>query len=396
MGSHYSAGSNLRFGTVNKKKEAVAGKFVLWLFIAAVVVVLIAAGAFGIYKWQRYNSMETYGQGIYPPAYSCIDELSDYYANDEGIAITVNSGDGIWVLAKNLSDLGIIDDTKMFREVAGHFGYADKLKPGTYWFKWGSSYKEMLDSLSGEPMKVKVTFPEYFSVKQIAERLKENNLIKNEKKFVEYTDEFWKKNKDNSEYPFLADANAAGKMFALEGYLYPATYDFSINISEKEIVKTMLNAFAEYYNEDLQKKAAKMNLTTNEVIILASMVEREAANENEMKRIAGVFINRMKAGMLLQSCACIDYVYVNDDDPETEYKLRLDNSDTAIESPYNTYKNAGLPVGAICNPGVNSIKAVLNYEKHDYYYFFVNFDENKSVFSKSSTEHAEKVAQQLG
>jgi len=396
MGSHYSVDSRKPFGSGRKRKKSNFAKIILFGVIAVVVVVVIAAAAFGIYKWHRYNSMETYGQGVYPPAYSQIEELSEYRANTEGIAVTVNSGDGIWVLAKNLNQLGIIEDAKMFREVAGRFGYSDKLKPGTYWLKWGSSYKEMLDALCGEPMKVKVTFPEYFSIKQIAERLKENNLIKSEEKFVELADKFWDENKDSSEYSFLVDANADGKMFALEGYLYPATYDFPIDITEKEIIKTMLNAFAERYTEDMQEKAAGMNLTTNEVIILASMVEREAANADEMKRIAGVFMNRIEAGMPMESCACINYVYVNDDDPNTNHTLRLSDSDTAVESPYNTYRYAGLPVGAICNPGINSIEAVLNYEKHDYLFFFVNFDKNKSVFSKTDVEHAAKVAEQLG
>lgn len=397
MESRYSADPNLRFGTEKvKKKKNTAGKIVLLLFVAVVAVALIAAGVVGVYKWQRYNSMETYGQGIYAEGYNRIEELSEYRANEEGIAITVESGDGIWVLAKNLNQLGVIDDAQMFRDVAERFGFMDKLKPGTYWIKWGTSYKEMLTALCGESMKIKVTIPEYFSIKQIAERLEENNLIKDADKFVEYTNEFWEENKNNSEYPFLADTNAEGKMFAMEGYLYPATYDFPYGVTRKEIVEMMLEAFNAHYTDKMQKKADELGLSTEELVILASMVEREAANESEMKRIAGVFMNRIEAGMLLQSCACIDYVYVNDDDPNTEHKLRLDNNDTAIESPYNTYKYAGLPVGAICNPGVNSIEAVLNYEKHDYYYFFVNFDKNKSVFSTSSTEHAAKVAEQLG
>ena len=379
----------------NLRRKRKRKKRIIILLICLVLIGLACVGGLALRCRYLYNALDDYGEGVYPEAYNHISELSEYHANDEGIAITVEEGDSASSLSIKLKELGVIDNSENVRKVAVKFAYSDKVYPGVYWVKWGISYKSMWEALTGEQMTVRITFPEYFSVRQDAKRLKKEGLIKSADKFERSVDKYWKKHKDSDRYPFLKDIKGNKKLSALEGYLYPATYIMNYNMTDDEIIEMMLDAFSQWWDKKRQKKAEKLNLTTDEVIILASMVEREAADDSEMKDVAGVFVNRIKTGMYLQSCATIEYVFENDDDPNTNHKLRLDSDDIKIDSPYNTYKNFGLPVGAICSPGVNSIDAVLNYKKHNYYYFVMGKD-GKTIFSSTAEEHARKVQENLG
>ena len=133
-------------------------------------------------------------------------------------------------------------------------------------------------------------------------------------------------------------------------------------------------------------RAKELGMSIHDVITLASVIEREAANEAEHKKVAGVFYNRIKDGMKLQSCATVQYIL-------KERKPVLTIADTEINSPYNTYLNEGLPPGPIASPGKSAIDAALWPEEHDYYYFVAKADGNGHVFSKTFAEHQKAVSQ---
>ena len=167
----------------------------------------------------------------------------------------------------------------------------------------------------------------------------------------------------------------------LEGYLYPDTYIFYYGITAKNTLKSMVNLFNEMLTEEDREQLAKSSYDLNETIIIASIVEKEAKLDKERAMIAAVFLNRLKLGIALQSCATVQYLFA-------QPKKRLLLKDLEIESDYNTYLHAGLPPGPICNPGIQSIRAVLFPADVDYLYFVANGSGDGShTFTKTNFEH---------
>ena len=163
--------------------------------------------------------------------------------------------------------------------------------------------------------------------------------------------------------------------------MFPDTYQFTANMSAHDILQVMLNRFDEIYTDKYQARAAELGMTTDEVVTLASVIEREAASPDEARLVSSVFHNRLKSSdyPYLQSCATVQYVL-------KERKPVLSVADTKIDSPYNTYQNKGLPVGPIASPGKSSLEAALYPADTDYLFFVVGKD-GKTVFSKTYEEH---------
>ena len=162
----------------------------------------------------------------------------------------------------------------------------------------------------------------------------------------------------------------------------PNTYQFYWNTTALAFLIKMHEIYSDFWNEERLGKAKAINMSQQEVSVLASIVEQELANYDEAQRIAGVYINRLKNGMLLQA------------DPTLKFAVgdwsirRVLDRHKEIDSPYNTYKYAGLPPGPICIPSVKAIEAVLNYEKHDYMFFCARPDySGYHNFSKTSAQH---------
>jgi len=235
----------------------------------------------------------------------------------------------------------------------------DQLKYGEYDLSPSMNMLQILDKLvKGEVIVYKITIPEGYNYAQIAELL--------DKKEVAERETFLKLAKD-SEKPW-------------EGYLFPDTYEVPKKYGAENMSKVMLSNFNQIAIEnEFTEKAEEIGFSLNEIIILASIIEKEAKFSEEKNKVSSVFYNRLEKGMKLQSCATIQYIL------ETPKEI-LDENDLKIDSPYNTYLYKGLPPGPICNPGLDSIMAALEPEEEDYLYFVLG-ENGKHIFSKTYQEH---------
>ncbi len=169
----------------------------------------------------------------------------------------------------------------------------------------------------------------------------------------------------------------------LEGYLFPDTYEFVQDSKQPiyEVLNVMLNNFDTKYDEQIEEGAKELGLTTHEVVVIASLIEREAKEADEFSKISGVIHNRLNNNEeypYLQIDASLQYA-VGHNNPLTEEDLKLD-------SPYNLYTNKGLPPGPICNPGYNALYAATHPDDHDYYYY-VAMPDGTHLFAETNSEH---------
>ena len=185
--------------------------------------------------------------------------------------------------------------------------------------------------------------------------------------------------------------NAGERRYVLEGYLFPDTYDIYADSMPEEILDKMLTRYYEVYKGEWVSRAEELDMTRDQVMTLASIIEREASDPEDFYKVSAVFHNRLNAGMKLESCATLNYITGQD-------RLVFTENEMSIVSSYNTYLNAGLPIGPISNPGAAAIQAAL-YPNEEYleegYLFFCNANPQETrslVFSKTYEEHQENVA----
>lgn len=255
--------------------------------------------------------------------------------------------------------------------------YATKLNYGTFTFRKNMTITEMIETLVNnyyieEVETVKITFPEGYSVEQMAVLLEEKGLVTQEEFLNALVEEY--------NYEFIKYIPNMEYKYKLQGFLFPATYEFEVTATAHNIVDKMLKAFEERYSK----------ITTDysnifDIIVRASVIEKEVKLDSERATVAGIIVNRLNKDMLLQIDACVLY-------PLTDglyNKYRVLYADLEIDSLYNTYKYKGLPVGPICNPGLASINAALNPEEHEWLYYHT--DEGKKdgshIFTKTYEEH---------
>lgn len=310
-----------------------------WLILILVLFVIgVAGGAYGLFA--RYISPGT-------------------LQNDTQLVIV--PGTGVKGIAEMLESVGIIQYPLVFRIAARVYGAEKKLKAGEYLFPANVSIRTVIQILEGgETLVRRVTIPEGLTVKQIADVLQGADGL----------------------FETMPKALA-------EGSLLPETYHFSWGDTRREIVARMSRAMDEALAEEWKKRTPGLPLKTPaEAVVLAAIVEKETALAAERPMVAGVFINRLRKGMRLQSDPTVIYALSGGDG---DLGRDLTRQDLKILSPYNTYQNAGLPPGPIANPGLASIKAVLNPASTDAFYFVADGN-GGHVFSKTLAEHNKNVA----
>jgi UPF0755 protein len=177
------------------------------------------------------------------------------------------------------------------------------------------------------------------------------------------------------------------KNATLEGYLYPDTYFIYADSTPETIIRKMLDNFGKKVTKDIREQAKSKNMTLNQVLTMASIIQKEVKTPEEMKLAAGLYFNRLNANKALESDSTITYVTGN-------YDSRASTEDLKIKSPYNTYTHNGLPPGPISNPSLIAITAVLNPTESDYM-FFITDKSGKAIFSVTGEEHVENVEEHL-
>ncbi len=295
------------------------------------------------------------------------------------VEFEVKKGDNWGTVSGRLSEMKLVSNSSVVKSYVSEKKLSNKLQPGKYTLKKSMNLGQIIAELTKPTVKketVKVTIPEGFETKMIAELLEKKKAIKSSKKFLKIVKE------EKFDYDFLKDVD---RKTYLEGYLFPDTYEFYKESDEREVAERLLSRFNEIYNDKYRARAKELNMTDKEVITLASIIQREARAMKEFPIVSSVFHNRIGKKMKLQACSTVQYVI-------NERKDVLSNEDIKIESPYNTYKYAGLPPAPISSVGDAAIKAALYPEKTDYLYFVVqNMGDGSHYFAKTYNEHLNNI-----
>lgn len=282
-------------------------------------------------------------------------------------------------IATNLQQKGLIKSDLFFRIYVIMFGQRTKLQAGRYDISSGMSMATIAQKIaSGETIKNTVTVIEGWDVQDMAEYLADKKI---------YTmDDFLRATKaTHQQFSFLQDKPAK---LSLEGYLFPDTYEISGSETADELVIDMLNNFDKKLTPDLRSEIKKQKKSIFQIVTMASILEKEVKTLDDKKMVAGILWKRIAEGMPLQVDATVNYI------------TRKDHAgaliaDTKIDSPYNTYKYYGLPLGPISSPGIDSLVAAIYPTKSNYWFYLSDPKTGKTIFSKTLDEHNHAVAKYL-
>lgn len=297
------------------------------------------------------------------------------------LSVKIEKGSTVGQIARELKDAGLIEYRWAFVLFAKVTGNADSFQYGTYVLNTDMDYLELVTNLQKTASfraTVTVMIPEGAELREIIATLDEKNVCAAE--------ELWDAVENHPfDYDFLQ--NLPERENRLEGYLFPDTYEFFEQSDAVTVLTKFLDNFEVKFSQELRDRAQEIGMSIDEVVTLASIIEREAASDEDRATVSSVFHNRLNSTQypLLQSCATVQYVL-------QERKSVLTYDDIKIDSPYNTYLYEGLPIGPIASPGLASIKAALYPETTDYYFFVVSAD-GTHIFSKTLAEHNAAVKQ---
>lgn len=296
------------------------------------------------------------------------------FGGGNSIDVVIKKGAGSASVASTLKKSGVIRFETLYRLYA-KISDEKLYQAGLHNLNSGMSYDEITEVLIQPPQKdnYTVTIPEGYEFRQIVNLLEENGIINRE---------VFLREAESGEFDFDFVKQIPQRENRLEGYLFPDTYTFRPEDSEHDVILRMLENFNNKAMSVINE--ANSGKSVDEIIILSSIIEREAASDDDRGKIASVFVNRLNIGMKLESCATVQYIL-------KERKSVLSNEDTQIDSPYNTYKNSGLPIGPIASPGIKSIQAALYPEQTNYLYFMAARDGKSSVFAETYEQHLENM-----
>lgn len=275
------------------------------------------------------------------------------------------------------------DEVKVKNDETGQYeNVRIKYSPGTYFLnaEMGieSILEEIMVSSSGYKDTVRLTFPEGWTIAQIFQKLEKYEVCSADKLYA---------NLDitGDQYSFISDINASnGRYLKAEGYLFPDTYDFFIGENAGSVIKKLLNNFESKWKEEYNKRLKELDMTMDEIIIIASIIQREAKDTTQMDAISSVIHNRLKDSATYPSIdmnSTKDYVL-----SLKEFNVLSDFYYNLYLNSYNTYSNQGLPPGPICNPSASAIRAALYPEESDYHFFCHN-DKGEIFLASTASEH---------
>ncbi len=308
------------------------------------------------------------------------------------IAFSVESGNSLTRVSSNLEKQGLIKNSTFFKYYCDFAGLGQKIQAGDYLIKKSMDVFEIADLLTtgdGQPLTMDITIIPGDTIQDVAAYLKGLGVIADENEFLNVC----RTGEGVTDYYYVDDLMRAGvadgRRYLLEGYLAPNTYEIYTNATPLSIIRKLLSQTDKVFHSDWQLRADELDMTMDEVLILASMIEKEA-KKADFAKVSAVFHNRLEKKMKLESDPTIHYV-------TGERRMSLRSSDLAVESPYNTYRISGLPAGPICNPSPEAINAALypdeSYVAEEYLFFCSKNPESGELhFSRTLDEHERAVA----
>ncbi len=335
-----------------------------FLVIIGIVFIVLVAGLVGGYVY--VNGVITSPQG----------------AGSEQKQFIVQPGESSSEIAKRLEQAGLVKNAEIFQFYMWKQGIVSRIQTGTFLLSPNLTVEQIAEKITGvgkNPDDVTVTLIEGQWRAEVASQLAAKGLVK-EPDFMAATENA---SEYASDYAFL---QGLPKNATLEGFLYPDTYIFSKKNSAQDMVRKMLDNF-QARTKDLQSASSDLGFTFYQTLTFASILQAEASSVKDLGLVAGVFENRMKAGMKFQSDATLHFIL-----QDRTKKILI--SDTQMNSPYNLYQNEGLTPGPINSPGLDAMKAAFNPTNNDYY-FFLATSTGEVIYSKTGAEHNAAKAKYL-
>lgn len=279
---------------------------------------------------------------------------------------TIKKGQSVTMIANNLSNEGLIRNKIVFYAVIKQKGYDKKIQAGDFRLSPSMDVYKVAETLTHGTLDKWVTIIEGLRKEEVASIMaKDFNVTETE-----------------------------FNQLATEGYLFPDTYLIPTDATTERIIEIMKNNFDQKYTSEIASKAAKQKLTKDQVITLASIVEKEALG-TDRQQVANILLKRLHNNWPLQADATVQYALGYQVKEKRWWKRYTDLDDLKIESPYNTYKNPGLPPGPICSPGVSSIEAVVNADDETPYFFYLHDKEGNVHYAKTNEEHEKNIQKYL-
>ena len=328
--------------------------------------------------------------GVVMGAWNWVDR--HYFApvdakDDTEIDFVVASGSSLTRVANNLESAGLIQNRTVFKYYADFLGYGQKIQSGEYKVRRSMGMREIMDLLTtgdGNPITRNITIIPGWTVTDIAKYLKDQGVIADEASFLSLC----RTGRDYAAYYYISDvlatSGASSRLYVLEGYLAPDTYEIYTSATADDVIRKLLSQTEAVFKTEYHDRADELGMTMDQVITLASMIEKEAKTA-DFAKVSAVFHNRIRKGMNLGSDVTVKYA-------SGVARMALTQEDLSVQSPYNTYLFQGLPIGPICSPSAAAIRAALYPDEQfiaDQYLYFCSKDPDTGelYFSRTLKEH---------
>ena len=337
----------------------------------------------------------------------CCADLMAFGKTPNQVTVTINDDDTIDTISQMLAEKGLVRYPGLFKTFAELTGKVDNISQGTFTLNSRLDYNAMINGMTqyaSDREEITVMFPEGYTCAQIFRLLEEKNVC-TVAELEEYA-----ANGELDEYWFLEGVERGDK-YCLEGYLFPDTYNFYTNDDPERVLEKFLDAFDDRFTDIMRERLVEINttfaqrlaeeghdqayidshpITIREVVIIASMIEKESSGGEESYNVSSVIYNRLvdtSQPPYLNIDASVIYGLGGKIDPETGESIPLTQEDLETDTPYNTYLHTGLTPGPISNPGQESLNAAVMPNETDYYYYALNPETGEHKFSKTYKEH---------
>ena len=351
----------------------------LWRILRPILVgltVLVLVIGIGMTVWNKL-----YGSFIAPVDQEDTTEYS----------FDISSGESLNRVATNLENAGLIRNRSVFKYYCDFAGMSQKIQVGTYAIRKDMAMTEIANLLTtgdGNPLVRNITLIPGETIEDFAEKLVRTGVLESADAFLAAC----RDGKAYREYYYIEDVLTSGqpekRKYVLEGYLAPNTYEVYVSATADDIIRKLLSQTETVFTVENQERAEELGFTMDQVLTLASLIEKEA-KESDFARVSAVFHNRLKEGMKLESDVTIHYI-------TGVRKMSLTDKDMSVDSPYNTYQVTGLPLGPVCNPSPAAIRAALYPDEsmvNEKYLFFCakEPESGELYFSKTLDQHKRAV-----